>query len=500
MVDEAVPSKPSTATVARMALRSTLWTTLGNYAVQLIGFVSVLWLTRLLPPEVFGTLSLATFWTGLLNLRNKLGLNYAAVQYETDGRLLGTYFVLDGIATAVSFGLIVLGGITMVSAGMYASTVAWVMIAMAGIELALCWGGPLGIAIERAMLLSRSSLIMIVATMIAYAIGIGLAINGGGIWSMVAIPAINYAIMTLGTVYICRRFLPEVVKLRWQFDRTLALALIKQGGATGLSGALLGLVVAQFDNFLIGTFVNTETLGYYDRAYRVAGWVNLILTMVVGRVGYVTMVRVADDPARLAHTVRLSVWVVLTLGIPLALVSSFGSFELIQMLYGNTYVQSSGYLKILALTNFMWTLITIAFWLSAACKQRQVSLLMSSAHVAVLVIFASPLTIIYGVNGTLAGVIIAMTLALAWSTIYIERTTHLGWRDTYGAHLIATGITAFITFNITQLNIFTTLPTFLRLFMIGVVCVCVFGLCLLMLRRAEINDRINYLRLRWKGN
>jgi ABC-type lipoprotein release transport system permease subunit len=148
----------------------------------------------------------------------------------------------------------------------------------------------------------------------------------------------------------------------------------------------------------------------------------------------------------------------------------------------------------------MWTLITIAFWLSAACKQRQVSLLMSSAHVAVLVIFASPLTIIYGVNGTLAGVIIAMTLALAWSTIYIERTTHLGWRDTYGAHLIATGITAFITFNITQLNIFTTLPTFLRLFMIGVVCVCVFGLCLLMLRRAEINDRINYLRLRWKGN
>ena len=474
MVDEAVPSKPSTATVARMALRSTLWTTLGNYAVQLIGFVSVLWLTRLLPPEVFGTLSLATFWTGLLNLRNKLGLNYAAVQYETDGRLLGTYFVLDGIATVVSFGMIVLGGITMVSAGMYASTVAWVMVAMAGIELALCWGGPLGIAIERAMLLSRSSLIMIMATMIAYAIGIGLAINGGGIWSMVAIPAINYAIMTLGTVYICRRFLPEVVKLRWQFDRTLALALIKQGGATGLSGALLGLVVAQFDNFLIGTFVNTETLGYYDRAYRVAGWVNLILTMVVGRVGYVTMVRVADDPARLAHTVRL--------------------------LYGNTYVQSSGYLKILALTNFMWTLITIAFWLSAACKQRQVSLLMSSAHVAVLVIFASPLTIIYGVNGTLAGVIIAMTLALAWSTIYIERTTHLGWRDTYGAHLIATGITAFITFNITQLNIFTTLPTFLRLFMIGVVCVCVFGLCLLMLRRAEINDRINYLRLRWKGN
>ena len=130
MVDEAVPSKPSTATVARMALRSTLWTTLGNYAVQLIGFVSVLWLTRLLPPEVFGTLSLATFWTGLLNLRNKLGLNYAAVQYETDGRLLGTYFVLDGIATVVSFGMIVLGGITMVSAGMYASTVAWVMIAV----------------------------------------------------------------------------------------------------------------------------------------------------------------------------------------------------------------------------------------------------------------------------------------------------------------------------------------------------------------------------------
>ncbi|MCW1966793.1 MAG: oligosaccharide flippase family protein [Anaerolineae bacterium] len=500
MGDEVVSAKQNTSTVARMALRSTLWTTLGNYAVQIIGFVSVLWLTRLLPPEVFGTLSLATFWTGLLNVRNKLGLNYAAVQYETDGRLLGTYFVLDSVATVGSFALIAVSGITMVAAGMYSSTVAWVIVAMVGIELALCWGGPFGIAIERAMLLSRSSLILIVATIIAYALGIGLALSGYGIWSMLAIPAINYSIMSLGTVYICRRFLPEVVKLRWQFDRKLALALIKQGGATGLSGALLGLVVAQFDNFLIGTFVNTETLGYYDRAYRVAGWVNLILTMVVGRVGYVTMVRVADDTARLAHTVRLSVWVVLTLGLPLALISSFGSVELIKILYGNTYSQSSGYLKILAITNFMWTLITIAFWLSAACKQHQMSLLMSSAHVVVLVLFASPLTIIYGVNGTLIGVIIAMTLALIWSALYIERTVHLGWRDTYGAHVVAAVITAFIMLNVTQLTMFTTLPVWGRLLMIGVVCVCVFGLCLLILRRAEINDRIHYLRLRWKGN
>ncbi len=494
------PSTSETQSVARMALRSTLWATIGNYAVQIIGFGSVLLLTRLLKPEVFGVLSLAMFWTGLLNLRNKLGLNYAAVQYETDARLLGTYLIVDGLATGLSFVLIAACGLILTATGLYSSTVAWVMVGMTGIELALVWSGPLGIAIERALLLSRSSLVAIGATLVAYTAGILLALNGAGIWSMLAIPAINFTISSFGALWICRRFMPQLFTTRWVFDRSLAINLLKRGSTIGLSTALLAVVVAQFDNFLIGTFVGAETLGYYDRAYRIASWVNLILTMVVSRVGYVTMVRVVDDPARLSHTVRLSVWIVLTLGIPLALATSFTAPDLTRVLYGTIYASSADFLRVLAITNCMWTLISVGFWLSAARKQRRVNLFMSSAHAFALAAIALPLTLAFGAFGTLAGVAIAMSLALIASAIYIERVAQLGWWATYGAHAIATAVTCGALFSVSTLLAGIGAFALVRLIVLGATSLSSFAVCLFLLRRHEIGDRLDYLLSRWKSS
>ena len=81
-------SSLSGSTLARIAVRSTVWTSLGTYLNQFIGFGAVLAMTRILSPEVFGFFSLGTFWSSLLNLRPKSGLSYAAIrQPHADGDL-----------------------------------------------------------------------------------------------------------------------------------------------------------------------------------------------------------------------------------------------------------------------------------------------------------------------------------------------------------------------------------------------------------------------------
>jgi O-antigen/teichoic acid export membrane protein len=124
----------STRRLAQTAVRSTIWVTLGTYLNQLIGFVSILVMTRLLTPEIFGWFSLATFWSTLLSVRTKLGLNYAAIrQPATNGKLMGTYTVLEVVAAVSSFVLSIVTGLILLALGA-ASEVVTALIVLVTVE------------------------------------------------------------------------------------------------------------------------------------------------------------------------------------------------------------------------------------------------------------------------------------------------------------------------------------------------------------------------------
>ena len=312
----------NTRALARRAVRSTVWVTLGTYLNQLIGFVSILVMTRLLTPEIFGWFSLATFWSTLLSVRAKLGLNYAAIrQPATDGKLMGTYTVLELIAAVSSFGLSIVTGLILLALGT-ASEVVMALIVLVTVECLGVLAYPFGMALDKEMEISRLTLVGLIAATVAYVVAIGLALAGVGLWSLLAVNCVTSFISIIGIYRLCRRRYPQVFHFKWRYDRALARRLLGDGVPTGLSLAALGNIVTQFDNFLIGTFVGYATLGYYDRAYRIAHWPNLLLTMIITRIGFLTFARVQNDPPRLTHAMRLSLWVLTTFGIPLASFSS----------------------------------------------------------------------------------------------------------------------------------------------------------------------------------
>jgi PST family polysaccharide transporter len=117
--------------------------------------------------------------------------------------------------------------------------------------------------------------------------------------------------------------------------------LLQQGIPVGLANQGQATIVNQFDNFLIGTFVSPVTLGYYDRAYRLSQWPNVLLTQVLSRIGFLTFAKVQDDLPRLTHAMRLSLWVVTTVGLPIALILALGAAEIVEVLYGPSWATSS---------------------------------------------------------------------------------------------------------------------------------------------------------------
>ena len=389
----------SASALGRIAVRITVWTSIGTYLYQLIGFVATLVMTRLLTPEVFGIISLATFWFALLNLRPKSGINYAAIrQTESNGTLAGTYWGLDAALAGLSLIVSVVVGLVLLQLGDalpqlgYTPLVIGTMIVLMLADNLNVIVSPLSMILEKEMQVSRLTLVALIAAIIAYSIAILLALGGAGVGALLAVNIVTTLVSLIGVFIVCRRRLPQAFHWRWRFDRSTARRLMREGLPTGLSLTALGSIVTQYDNFLIGTFVSTTTLGYYDRAYRIASWPNILLTTVVSRIGFLTFTKVRDDQMRLTQAVRLSLWVLLTLGIPIALVLFFGAPEVVQILYTNKYAESAYFLRFLTIYSLAWPFVSLGFWLAVAMGHPRQTVIFSGTQAVALIALGTPFT------------------------------------------------------------------------------------------------------------
>jgi PST family polysaccharide transporter len=487
------PPVSRSADLARIAVRSTVWVSLGTYANQAIGFGAVLAMTRLLSPEVFGIFSLGTFWSSLLNLRAKAGLNYAAIrQTDADGELLGTYFVMD---VGVGIASLILGGIAGVILRLlgYADEVVAVMLALIGFECISTVVGPLSVMLERELQISRLTLVSLIASVGAYGVAIYLAFSGAGVWSLLAVNGVTTVIALVGVYFVCRRRCPQALQWRWRFSRPLAVRLLRQGIPTGLSLAAQAAVVTQFDNFLIGTFVGYATLGFYDRAYRIAHWPNILLTMIVSRIGFLTFARVKDDPERLTHAVRLSLWVLTTLGMPIALVSFFAAPDLVQLLYGGRWSQSAVYLRFLTIYSLVWPFISTGFWLSVALGHTGTTVRVTATQSLSLIVLGTPLTLLWGVAGTLISVGITMLLGFGIICWYLFRQVSISFSATFGPPVLGGIVATLVLASMLQLPGWANLPLLMRLSGVAVAGSAAFWLTLAAVQPVEMRGRIHYL-------
>ncbi len=484
--------------LARIIVRNTVWSSLGTYANIILGFGSNLILTRLLSAEVFGFFAMGNFWTAQLGLRSKAGLNYAAIQQTTlDAELMGTYLAVD---LALAGGSLLLGSAAAaVLAGLgYPPQVVLCVVALMAAESLAAIGGALSMALEKELQVSRLTLLALLLAVVAYAVAIALALSGAGVVSLLAINGVT-AVLGLGGVYLLvRQRLPRVLTWRWRFNRQLAGDLLRRGLPTGLSLTTVLGFVTMYDNFLVGTFAGYDALGFYDRAFRTAQWPNVLLTTIVGRIGFLAFAKVKDDPERLRLAVRLSLWVLLTLGVPMGLFLAFGAKDLIALLYGDRWLTSAAYLPYIAIFALAGPFWGVGFWLAVARKDTRTGVILTVSQAATLLVVATPLTWKFGITGTLIGVGATTVLALFLGLRYLFGTVALSPWTTLGPAAVATVVAAVSVWSLNAWPAWAALPSLARLVGIGLAGPGVFLVAVIAVRPAEFWERVTYIRQAWR--
>lgn len=410
-VDEQTPFKDGEAPLAYRAVRGGLWVVASSYWTIGVGFIATVVITRLLEPEAFGIFALATFFVQLLRLQPKFGLGYAFAQHkDTTGKEIGTYCALELAAASASF-LLSLVALPILSRLGYSGTLVQVSAVLA---FAVAMEGIAGIGstlLDKQLHFRQLSFVQSLVFPVSYVPALWLALNSAGVWSLVAQNLTYNALLLIGVWWIVRRHLPKVSLGRGHFDAALARRFLAFGMTVGL-GLLAAMLLTQLDNFLIGTLVSVSVLGFYDRAYRTAQWPSTLLNSLISRAAYFTYAKLQDDLARLQKTVTMILWLITSLALPLALVIFIAAPDLLVLLYGEKWLPSALFLRILVTYSVLRPLWDNAGAMFLAVGKPRFVATLAVVQALILAISGIPLTLLWGAVGTCIAVGLAFAVGI----------------------------------------------------------------------------------------
>ncbi|MCS7251272.1 MAG: oligosaccharide flippase family protein [Thermoflexus sp.] len=424
--------------LAYRAVRGGLWVALSAYWTLAFGFVANILLTRMLAPEAFGTFALAMFFAQLFRIQTKLRLGYAFGQHpETTGESVGTYAVLEGAAALG--GLALMGMMVPVLRTLgYSEQVVMAALVLSFAAFLEGIAGIAGTLLEKELRFGATSLYQSLVFPLSYLPAFWLALHGGGVWSLVA-QTTAYSFFLLGLVLISLRQLPHLWQQRWEFRWDLALSFLRFGSVAGL-WLMAGTLFAQLDSFLIGTFVGVTTLGYYDRAYRIAQWPGLIFNAVLARAAFYTYARLRRDREQLKKTADMISWTIAMIASPLALAILLTAQEIVLLLYGERWLPSALFLQILIACFVIRPYLEhVGILLNATGRPMQAATL-QWIQVGVLGIAGVPLTLRWGALGTCGAVGLALAIGFVLASVSLRRDLQMDLRTALRIWRVAAGL------------------------------------------------------------
>lgn len=261
-------------------LRGMFWA-YGSFAgVRLASFVTTAVLARVLAPRDFGVIALAMTFMAFLDMLQGLGVGQALVVADADevAEQADTAFALSaGMGLVLCLLSVALGPVAAASFHQHALVL---ILPALGVTFLLYGLGSTHYAMAMREINFRVRTVAEIADAVARgAVGVALALAGAGVWSLVA----GYVAGSVAMTIALWRLVDW--RPRWSLRRAHVRRLLGFGGAlTGV--AVMGALLAQFDNAVVGRVLGATQLGFYSVANRLPYLFIISLASATGQVLY----------------------------------------------------------------------------------------------------------------------------------------------------------------------------------------------------------------------
>lgn len=286
------------------------WKLLERFGVQGIQFVLQIVLARLLSPDHYGALSMMIIFTTLANVFIQSGFNTALIQNrDVDDEDYSSVFWVTLVIAGVLYAAIFFGAPLIADAYQMPDLVAPLRV----LALMLFPGALNSIQLAKASREMDFKKVFggnIIGVVVSGIAGIIIAMNGGGLWALVAQTMLNIFVACI----VMRFTVKWRIRFVCNFQRVLRLFTY---GWKLLVAGLVNTLYQDLNSLVIGLKYNSGTLGYYNRGKQFPQFIINAVNGAVQSVMLPAMSAEQDDKTRvrslMQNSITLSAYIIFPL-------------------------------------------------------------------------------------------------------------------------------------------------------------------------------------------
>jgi O-antigen/teichoic acid export membrane protein len=386
-------------TLESRTVRGIGWSATARVAQLLMSILISAILARLLTPSDFGLIAMVLVFSNLVAVFSGFGLTAAIVQKPeiSDETLSSSFWVNVGLGALLT---VALAASAPLIAAFYSQPRLAPLVVLISTTFFITSFSDVSFALlTKRMNFKAIGIISVCASGASGVIGIFLAFSGYGVWSLAW-----YTV--LGSVFTA---VLTLIYARWVPHFLLGLKHVKEllGFGANLTGFdFVSYFALNMDNLLIGRFLGSAALGFYNLAYNLLVLPVTSISNVVGNVMFPALSIIQHDKRLVRDAYIRANRYVATVSFPLMIWLLVAAPQLVQVVYGPKWIPVIPLIQIFALAGLEQSIENIG-WIFMSQGRTDVMFKMGIVTAIVLVI-----SFVVGLRGGVEGVVLAYTIAI----------------------------------------------------------------------------------------
>ena len=419
----------------KKAINGIIWTSIELILGKGLGFISTIFIARILSPKDFGIIGMTTIFVGLISALIDNGMTQSLIRKKKVSDIeYSSVFFLNVFLSLVFAGILCL--ISPYIANFYNVPILSSIIKIYAICIIINTIKSIQITIlTRSMNFKKIALLNLPSTLLGYLAGIYFAYNNYGVWSLVYMNVVNTVVSTL-LFWLFRKYQVQV-----QFSFKEIKEHIYFGYKLTIAG-ILNIIYENVNNILIGKFYPIQKLGLYERSYYFNNYPITIITGIISKVTYPLLSQFHEDLNQLKKVFRKIIINIFFLTTPFFCIISGISTPLLTFLLGKNWLDVILYYKILSLGFILYPIHILHLNLITVMGKSELFLKLE----IIKKILGITLTILFfqiGVLGLLWSITIMSYIALIINTYYTKKILKYTYKEQF-LDLIFTYITSIL--------------------------------------------------------
>lgn len=333
-------------------VKGTIWSGIDNIANQGVTFLVGLILARLLSPDDYGLLGYILIIIAVFNSIVDSGFSNALIRKKEVCEIDYNTTFLFNMALSVVMVVIMILIAPLASRFFKEPQLIPLIRVMSVIILVNAFA-----IIQRTDLIKKvdfktQAKVSLVSTLSGGAVGIGMALNGMGVWSLVGQYMSRQLINTV-LLWVFNKWIPKL-----QFSWVSFKELFGFGWKLMVSG-LIDVTWKEVYQLVIGKCYSTATLGQFTRGKQFSDIFSSNMTHIIQRVSYPVLSAVQDDKVRMMSGYRKIIKISMFLSFTCLFGLGMVAHPLITVLIGPQWGEAAEYLQIIVFSASLYPLHAI---------------------------------------------------------------------------------------------------------------------------------------------